>query len=145
MSQKLAETICWMKSIFMIPQYLPLKSIISSLSCQIVKGIYSNPKKESEKSHHPPASAFQTAFFDKILLSSASAQNPLRCSEDGGMSEQCIHTSDCQLFSSLDRSELRTWFNTHTCPCPAHRGQSGPRQHLQQRGQPTRGSLISIY
>lgn len=107
MSQKLEETICWMKSIFMITQYFPLKSIITSLShwtfssCQIFKGIYSNPKKESENLTTPLASVFQMAFFDKTLLSSAFPQKHLWCSEDEGISEQRIHTSDCQLFTVL--------------------------------------------
>lgn len=68
-SLKLAEMTCWMKSISKITQYLPSKSITTSVSyrafsiCQVLQGIRLNPKKGSGTLTTPRAAVFKMIFF----------------------------------------------------------------------------------
>lgn len=125
-SLKLAEMTCWMKSISKITQYLPSKSITTSVSyrafsiCQVLQGIRLNPKKGSGTLTTPCAAVFRMVFFEKTFLNS--------------------ETFDHQLFPALSAlsSEQGLMHPIWTPPCPTHR--DSPKTPPPGWARPTRGS-----
>lgn len=139
--------ICWMKSIFMITHYFPLKSISSSLShwhllaAKYSKGCTQTLKRNQEISP-PPLLRFSKQHF---LIKLFKAQLFLRDISGARRMKTCQNSIWLSTFYSLVCSELRTWFNTFT---PAHVPAPGT---IQTKATPPADTcfvvqlLISIY